>query len=291
MASEMKIPGPPKDSATVILLRSGPSAGVEVFLMRRHRAQSFMGGAYVFPGGRLDDSDCEPGLAGRSAGLDGAGARRLLREPELSEDRALGLFFCVVRELFEEAGVLLARGVNGKMERLSSYRSRIHGGELTLLEMADIEGLDFALELLVPWAHWITPEIEKKRFNTRFFLAVMPEGQEAAHDEIELTDSLWLTPAEALARHEAGGILLMPPTLKTLEELSGYESASELFEAAAARRIYPVLPQGFKTDDGFGVMLPHDTEYSIEGYKQPERPGETSRIVMSKGCWKAVKGK
>jgi 8-oxo-dGTP pyrophosphatase MutT (NUDIX family) len=287
----------PRDSATVVLLRDRPGGPYEVFLMRRHGNQAFMGGAYVFPGGRLDDADSAPALASHTEGLSAADARRLLQEPGLPEATALGLFLAAIRETFEEAGVLLARDAAGRMvdladpataARFASYRLELHEARLTLAGLAAREGIRYAPDLLIPYSHWITPEIEPRRFDTRFFLARLPEGQVALHDRMELTESRWMTPAFALAEHAAGRIVLMPPTLKTIEELQAFSRAGQFFAVARSRRIATILPEAFRTDGGVGVRLPHDSEYTLDAFKQPPRPGETSRIVLLDGIWKTL---
>jgi len=286
----------PRDAATVILLRDRTEGLYEVFLVRRHRNQAFMGGAYVFPGGRLDDADTDPELAACIGGFRAADAMRLLQETDLPEATALGLFVAAIRETFEEAGVLLARDARGKVvdlsapetaARFSCYRLELHEGRLTLAELVRREGLIFAPDLLVPYAHWITPEIEPRRFNTRFFLARLPEGQVPVHDRLELTESSWMTPAFALAENEAGRIILMPPTLKTMEELLSFPNSAQLFAAARSRRIRTILPEVFRTADGFGIRLPHDSEYTLNVGKQQPHPGGSTRIVMEDGIWRA----
>jgi 8-oxo-dGTP pyrophosphatase MutT (NUDIX family) len=285
----------PRDSATVILLRDRTGGPYEVFLMRRRRNQSFMGGAYVFPGGRLDDADADPELASCVGGFCAADAKRLIQETDLPEMTALGLFVAAIRETFEEAGVLLARDARGnvvdlstpeKAARFAAYRLELHEGRLVLSELIRREGLLLAPGLLVPYSHWITPEIETRRFDTRFFLARLPEGQIPVHDRMELTESRWLTPAFALTEHAAGRIVLMPPTLKTIEELLTFSNTGQLFDAARSRRILTILPEAFRTADGFGVRLPHDPEYTLTAYRQPPRPGETTRIIMEGGIWR-----
>jgi 8-oxo-dGTP pyrophosphatase MutT (NUDIX family) len=289
----------PRDSATVVLLRDRPGGPYEVFLMRRHRDQAFMGGAYVFPGGRLDDADQDPGLASCTGGFSAAEARRLLQEPALPETTAVGLFVAAIRETFEEAGVLLARTAAGgvvdladqsRAARFADYRLELHEGRLTLAGLAGQEGISYAPDLLVPYSHWITPEIEPRRFDTRFFLARLPEGQAAVHDRMELTESCWMTTAFALAEHAAGRIVLMPPTLKTIEELQAFSRTGDLFAAARSRRIAAILPEAFRADNRFGVRLPNDSEYTIDAFRQPSSPGETSRIVLLDGIWKTFKG-
>jgi len=285
------------DAATVILTRDKDGAPFELFLMQRHQKQSFMGSAFVFPGGRLDEADCDSSLAAYGQGLSAEEAKLKLNEPGLSKEKTFGLFFAAVRETFEEAGVLLAAHTSGgKIDfseheinsRYNAYRSKLHNQEISLKELAQKEDIRYSLDLLEPYAHWITPENEFKRFNTRFLLARMPRNQAPIHDSVEMTESLWITPADALKQQEAGKILLMPPTLKTMEELSEFSTTGQLLTAAASRKIQPILPQAFSTPDGFGVRLPHDPEYSISGSKQPPRPDEPSRIVMKDGRWKTV---
>jgi 8-oxo-dGTP pyrophosphatase MutT (NUDIX family) len=285
----------PRDAATVILLRDRSGGPYEVFLMRRHTNQAFMGGAYVFPGGRLDDADKDQGLAACTGRFSVMEARRLLQEPDLPEAVAFGLFLAAIRETFEEAGVLLARDTAGRLvdladpetvDRFAAYRWELHEKRITLMELVLRESLCYAPDLLIPYSHWITPELEPRRFDTRFFLARLPEGQVAVHDRMELTESCWMTPAFALSEHAAGRIALMPPTLKTMEELEAFSNTESLFAAVRLQRIVMILPEIFRTADGFGILLPHDAEYTLAAFKQPPRPGETSRIVMQEGIWK-----
>lgn len=292
----MNIPEP-HDAATVILVRENEAGPFEVFLMRRHQEQTFMGSAFVYPGGRVDKADRDPELAVFSRGLSAEEAGPALNEPDLAEETALGLFFAAVRETFEESGVLLAvpaRGGRidfsgpGAAVRFARYRRDLHEQKVTLLELAQKEDVLYALDRLTPYAHWITPPIESKRFDTRFLLARMPRGQSPVHDSIEMTESLWITPAEALERQAAGRLLLMPPTFKTMLELAAYSSADQLFAAAASRRVQTIQPDPFKQGDSFGLKLPHDPEYTIAAYKQPPRPEEPSRIVMTENGWRAV---
>lgn len=285
----------PRDAATVILVREPAGRPFEVFLMRRHKDQDFMGGVYVFPGGRLDEGDCDPDLAALSEGLSPEEARRRLQEEAVPPARALGLFLAALRETFEESGILLARDPSGKVVemregadagRFASYRLALHDRRLSLAELARKENLRYALDLLFPYSHWITPEVEIRRFDTRFFVARQPDGQWPVHDTIEMTKSLWISPSDALERYEAGAILLMPPTLKTLDELSRFRSAEDLFEHVRSRRIEPFLPQPFAFEGGYGIRLPYDPQYTIVSYKLPPRPGEPSRILLRDGKWR-----
>jgi 8-oxo-dGTP pyrophosphatase MutT (NUDIX family) len=284
-----KIPQP-RDAATVILLRENSQPPFELFLMRRHRNQSFMGGAFVFPGGALDASDCDPGLADfvKNGSAEKIVAR--LNEPLTSRETSLGLFFAAVRETFEEAGVLLAEPFpdQNTSQRLTPYRKSLHSGSLTLKDLAGSENIFFDLDDLMPYSRWITPEIESKRFDTRFFVARMPKNQKSKHDDVELVESLWITPQEALKKQIDHEILLMPPTLKTIEELSAFESIDQFYSTLRNRKILPILPQAFETESGFGVKLPHDPEYTLEEYKQPARENDPSRVVMVDGRFKTM---
>ena len=286
---------PPRNAATVILLRDRTEGPYELFLVRRDRNQAFMGGAYVFPGGRLDDADADPALAACIGGFCAADAKRLLQETDLAEAAALGLFVAGIRETFEEAGVLLARDAGGSVvdlsdqetaARFTSYRLELHEERLTLADLVRREGLMLAPDLLVPYSHWITPEMEPRRFDTRFFLTCIPEGQIPLHDRMELTDSCWMTPAFALMEHEAGRIILMPPTLKTVEELLSFSRTAQLLAAARSKRIRTILPEIFRTADSFGIRLPHDSEYTQNTGGQPPLSGGSTRIVMEGGIWK-----
>ncbi len=289
----------PRDAATVILTRDGDQGLLEVFLMRRHREQAFMGGAFVFPGGSIDDGDFAPELVSRIVGPTAAEAVERLQEPALLPSIALGLYMAAIRETFEEAGILLAYDERGQLlqfgdpaisSRYAEARLDIYKKTYTLMSLTDRENIRFALDLLMPYAHWITPTIEKKRFNTRFFIARIPSGQIPLHDSIEMTESMWMSPKEALAAYGRRTILLMPPTLKTLEELSGYDKTADLFRATAERKIYTIMPQACQVEGIPTLLLPHDLDYTIAEYKQPPRPGEPSRIFFRDKMWRVDAG-
>jgi 8-oxo-dGTP pyrophosphatase MutT (NUDIX family) len=287
----------PRNASTVILLRECGDGPYELFFVRRGRNQAFMRGAYVFPGGSLDAADADPELIMAClGGFQAADARRLLQEPDQAEAVALGLFVAAIRETFEEAGVLLARDSDGntvdlsapeRADRFAGYRLELHEKRKTLQEMARREGLLFAPDLLIPYSHWITPQVESRRFDTRFFLAKLPVGQDPVHDRMELTDSRWMTPDLALAEHAAGRIVLMPPTLKTAEELRDFPDVDRLMAAARSKPIPTILPDAFETPDGFGIILPHDSEYRLSGDRpRPSLSGST-RVVLENGIWRS----
>ena len=284
-------PAVPKESATVILVRSHPADAWNVFLARRHSRSSFMAEAYVFPGGQIADADRDEKLQNCISMPAGFDPRALLQDDTLSPETAQSLFVCAIRETFEETGILLARTRDGsplnltseeRNARFTAYRRELNAGRTTLGEMARLENLVFPLDALAPYAHWITPEFLPKRFSTRFFLAALPEDQSAATDQGELTDSLWARPDEVLRRYRSREIVLMPPTLKTLEELARYTCLNDLFAGTRGRAIYPILPEPGENM----IKLPHDPEYGIERYKQPARPEEPSRILMTDGLWR-----
>ncbi len=282
-----------KKAATVILVRHSESAGWKLFLARRHHKQSFMAGAYVFPGGQVEETDKSPGLGSYIKKSPDFNPANILQEDELPDQEALGFFIAAIREMFEEVGILLGGSVSGDFvsfhdknirTRYSEHRRRLYASEITLGEIAREEGIVFFPEVLVPYAHWITPEFEKMRFDTRFFLAKLPPEQRPVADATELTESLWVTPKKALEMHCGKEIVLMPPTLKTIEELSAFESIDDLFAATANKEIYSILPQL----SGNCILLPHDPEYSIEGYKRPAATSIPSRITSENGVWKTA---
>jgi 8-oxo-dGTP pyrophosphatase MutT (NUDIX family) len=287
------------DASTLILLRETRNNNpFEVLLMRRHRNQNSFGNAFVFPGGILEEEDCNPKLADYTVVTSVEEIKGLLNESSISDEKALGLLYAAIRETFEESGVILAvfksgRNINFKdpkiRKRFAGYRIMVYQNKMSLSELAEEEKLVFSLNQLTPFAHWITPEPETARFDTRFFLAQMPLGQEPIHDAVEMTETLWTTPAEALKKQKADEILLMPPTLVILEEISRFSSLSELLGFASSHTIQTILPQVLSGGEGRVILLPHDPEYSIEEYKQPYRPKTTSRIVFVNGQANAIK--
>jgi 8-oxo-dGTP pyrophosphatase MutT (NUDIX family) len=292
-------PVAPLDAATVMLIRETPSANpFEVLLMRRHARQSFMAKAFVYPGGQLDDADCHPELAAVAGNMTAEAAQQFLNESDISHAKALGLFFTAVRETFEESGILLARKTSGRQldfadketrQRFARYRAMILQQEMTLRDLARKENLVFRLNDLKPYARWVTPVVEKKRFDTRFFLAAMPPGQKPVHDSREMTETLWIEPERALLKQIKGDMLLMPPTLKTLEELANQSSLSDLSSQASSTTIQPIMPQVSAEGDSIVIKLPHDPEYSIAELKQPHRSDEMSRVVIQEGRFRALK--
>ena len=267
---DVKKPAAPKDAATVIVLREP----FEVFMVRRHSKSGFMAGAYVFPGGKLDDADCDVALHDHALGRSPAQCAESLGEDDL--ERSTGLFFAAIRETFEEAGVLLAEG-----ELPDTDRERLHSGAVTLVELARAAGLRFHLDALVPQARWITPTVEPRRYDTRFFLARASRDVRAIHDAHETTESAWMRPDQALDREKAGEIQLPPPTLRTLQWLAEHGGIDAAFDAAAARKPPVVQPVFHNLDGVFTLALPGDPLHPVD---EPAFEGVT-RFVLEKGRW------
>jgi 8-oxo-dGTP pyrophosphatase MutT (NUDIX family) len=214
-----------------LLVRDGPD-GLQVFMMVRHHKIDFASGALVFPGGKLDPEDyaLAPGDIDRASRV------------------------AAVRETFEECGVLLARprggGALASVARPAGFR-----------ETLEAENLEPALEALTPFAHWITPPILPKRFDTRFYIVAAPEGQTAAHDGGEAVDSVWIEPAKALAEAAEGRRTLVLATRLNLELLGQSASAEAAIAAAAARPLVTVEPLPTKTATGYRMTIPLEAGY------------------------------
>jgi 8-oxo-dGTP pyrophosphatase MutT (NUDIX family) len=247
-------PVTPVGAATVLLLREG-AHGLEVFMVVRHREIDFASGALVFPGGKVDPGDDEPALQG---GGDLAPA-------------ALAFRIAAIRETFEEAGVLLARprgGTDlidaGRQERIAQrYRDPLHDGAITMREIVAAEDLELACDLLVPFAHWVTPEEQRRRFDTHFFLAAAPEQVAARHDGTESVDSLWIRPADAVADGQAGRRTVIFPTRMNLAKLGRNDNVQAALETARNSAVVTVLPKVRKVEGGRLMQIPLEAGYGV----------------------------
>ncbi|MGH3424619.1 MAG: NUDIX hydrolase [Nocardioidaceae bacterium] len=236
-------PAPPRDAATVVLLRDGTS-GVEAYLMRRQQTMAFAAGMYVFPGGGVDRRDSD-------ASIDWVGPDVAVWADRFGCDEALAraLVCAAVRETYEEAGVLLAGPDEHSVVADTSGaqwqddRVALESKELSLAALLARRRLVLRTDLLAAWTHWITPEFEPKRFDTRFFVAVLPEGQRVGELPGEADRAAWMPLDEALASVEGGTMMMLPPTRVTCSELSQLSSAVSALSAATARRILPVMPR------------------------------------------------
>jgi 8-oxo-dGTP pyrophosphatase MutT (NUDIX family) len=227
-----------KDAATVLLVRDGP-AGLEVFLQRRVAGMAFAAGMTVFPGGGVDATDGDADLAWAGPSPDW-----WARQFGVSTSLAKALVCAAVRETFEECGVLLAGSGPDTLVTdtgvFRAARAELERHEITLARFLAREKLVLRADLLRPRANWITPESEPRRYDTRFFLAVLPAGQSADGATTESAHSAWATPAAGLAQWRSGTALLMPPTWQQLETLSGFGTAAEAF--ADTPVIEPIMP-------------------------------------------------
>jgi len=228
----------PRPAATVILVREGDQ-GLETLLIRRSGRVGFFPYAWVFPGGRVDPSDATiPARGGADLSAD-------LRASALA----------AARECLEEAGIWLGDG-----QADAELRATLNRGELSL--NADL-GLVADLDRLLPWARWITPVIESRRYDTWFFLAVVPPGTEASPDAGEATDAAWLRPADVLER--GADYPLAPPTFRTLEELAEHPGLASLLASLPGRRLRPVTPRLEQNEAGeLEIVLPGDPTYPSE---------------------------
>jgi len=260
----------PRDAATIMLVREA-AGGMEVLMLRRNLASGWVGGMHLFPGGAVDDSDAAPELFARSHALDDEGASRLLGVAA----GGLAFFIAAIRECFEEAGLLLAcsrdgtpvdvASAEGTAERYREHRRRLNGGEATFSALCEAEDLFLDTGRLHYFSHWITPEGQPRRYDTRFFVAEAPPGQSALHDDIEVIDSLWISPVEALRRHASHEIEMMLPTMKNLEAISRFGSAAELLAATGAATVPTVTPRVRVDHGAMRILLPGD-----EGYDEAE---------------------
>jgi 8-oxo-dGTP pyrophosphatase MutT (NUDIX family) len=284
-------------AATVLLLREIEGT-LEVLMMRRGAGLSFMAGMWVFPGGRVDVADASAAIRARIA-PDALGAwhgrlRSLQGEP-LAEDAALALYVAACRETFEESGVLLARDRAGavcsgeRMARLQGQREIVASDADSFVGLLEAEDLYLDLAPLVYWSHWITPSLEPKRFDTRFFAIAVPAGQAASADRGELTEHAWVRPAriqEALERRE---IRVVPPTLLTLEDLAEsharHGSLAAMLEAEHDRPTPPVMPRIDVQPDAFRVVMPWDAGYAqVAGEGCDPAGGFPAHLTRRRSC-------
>lgn len=256
----------PQPAATLMLARDAPR-GLEVLMLQRSQSLAFMPGVHVFPGGALDAGDDAPELHARCTGLDDAAASRALG----LERRGLAYWIAAIREAFEEAGILLAYDATSEIvslrgaaaERYRAHRRALDEGRGSFGKFVLGEGLRLAVDRLHYFGHWITPVGAPRRYDTRFFLAIAPEGQEARHDERETIAQVWVRPREALELSATEAIRMRLPTIKTLERFAACSTAAELVaEISAAREVPSLLPRF--TPDGRSV-LPGEPGYDEAG--------------------------
>jgi len=266
LATGQLTPAEPRHASTVVLLRDGRD-GMQAYLLRRTQTMAFAAGMYVFPGGSVDPRD-ETLSDEAWAGPPPAAWAQLL-----SADEALtkALVCAAVRETFEESGVLLAGAgpddvvADTTGDDWEADRAALVDRSLSFAAMLDRRGLVLRADLLRPWAHWITPEIEPKRYDTRFFVAALPTGQRTRDVGGEADRVAWVRPSDALAAAQSGEMGMLPPTAFTLSEIAAYDDVDAVLAAGTARDVKPVLPKVVVDDDEQArLLLPHD-----EGYPTP----------------------
>ncbi|MDA8890472.1 NUDIX domain-containing protein [Gammaproteobacteria bacterium] len=253
-------------AATVLVLKDSPD-GMEVLMVKRSSRPPF-GDLFVFPGGKIDESDFNNKIedfcddvtdkeASINLGLDSGG---------------LAYWVACIRECFEEVGILLAKKKSGEdldldgvdKHKYQKYREMLLNNEIDLYNICLEENLILMPQQIAPFSHWITPEIETRRFDTRFFIAHLPKHQTGEHDGSELIDSVWISPKEALKKSRSGEMPMIMPTIKNLEQCAQFHSGSKLLENQrnlSNEDIPPILPKFFKEDGEWRGLLPGDKGY------------------------------
>ena len=253
-------------AATVLLVRDCDDE-LEVLMVKRSKRPPF-GNLYVFPGGKIDESDKDPNVTNFCNGLNDEQASIKLG----IDEGGLSYWVACVRECFEEVGILLAIKNNGEeldlngadKHKFENYRRMLLDNKISLLEICKKENLSLNLNNIEPFSHWITPEIEIKRFDTRFFIAYIPAKQTERHDGNELTDSVWISPKKALDKSLNGEMPMIMPTISNLQQCLEFDSGQKLLEhqsKLANDDIPAILPKFFKNEGKWVGLLPGDEDY------------------------------
>jgi 8-oxo-dGTP pyrophosphatase MutT (NUDIX family) len=256
----------PRDAATLVLLRDTPARTVEVFCVERNKKSRFLGGAIVFPGGRVEDADRDDAWSA------------LVNDT--TDTRHLGVAAC--RETLEEAALLLADAPVSDTDVLA-LRARLTTDATSLRTFLTERSLKLDLRALAPLSRWITPKVEARRFDARFFVARAPEGQQGAHDMTETMASFWDTPSNILQRFDRAEIQLAPPTHRTLQILAECTNVEAALSRARASSLAPICPELVQQADTMALVLPGDPQHSI----QEARIAGPSRYVLRGEHWRA----
>ncbi len=255
-------PAPPRDAATVMLLRPGDLSGISVYLLRRASTMAFAPRALVFPGGSVDPRDADETVAW--AGPDCARWGEMLGA---DADLARALVCAAVRETFEESGVLLAGPAPDTVvastatAQWETDRQALLHRQVSLAGLLRARGLVLRSDLLRPWARWVTPIAEPRRYDTRFFAAAMPAGQVTRDVSGEADRADWLEPGQVLAAARRRDVLLLPPTAVSLAELLAHGTVEKVL--TARRRISPLMPEVILEQDAVWLTLPDGLEYPL----------------------------
>ena len=262
LAAGTLTPVTPKRAATVMLLKDSGS-GPAVHMLRRRASMAFAGGAYAYPGGGVDPRDDDHHVRW-------AGPTRAWWADRLGVDAtaAQAIVCAAVRETYEEAGVLLAGPAADSVvgdttgADWEADRAALVARDLSFAEFLDRRGLVLRSDLLGAWTRWITPEFEARRYDTWFFVAALPEGQRTRNASTEADRTVWITPGEAAAGYDKGELLMMPPTIATLRQLTAYETAEGALDAAPERDLTPVLATARLVDGELVLSWPGHDEFT-----------------------------
>lgn len=241
-------PARPRDAATIVLGRPTEGSGFEVLLLKRPSTSRFAAGAYVFPGGKIDDGDADPSLA--------------TRMPRTGRDAEPAAVLAALRELFEETGLLLADR-RPSVDHEAAARRALLADERTFGDVAREHDLSFHATHVCYFARWITPSRFARRYDTRFFLAELPAERHDFDPDLtnEIVGATWVTPGHAVELFRTGRLPMLFPTRVTLQALSEFASIEEVFEGYAVRRVEPVTPRLLIRGDSIRPVLPGDPEY------------------------------
>ena len=290
-----------RDAATVMLIRDARDEegrpAVEVCMLRRNLASEFVAGAYVFPGGSVDPADRGDAADELCRGRSDAEASELLGV----DSGGLAFWVAALRECFEEAGVLLAKPLDAaegtsmldtsdpdERARFEAYRLEINEGRTGLLDVCRAEGLVLPVDTVHYVSHWITPELAPRRFDTRVFVTAAPSGQVAHHDNGETIATIWVRPADALARFEAGEIELLPPTIENLENLAIHDSTEAVMTwARDVVDVQTILPVVLIEDGRLLVLRPGDEGYpqALENRMASSDPVSPELAAAARQAW------
>lgn len=255
----------PRSAATVLTLRDAPN-GYEILMLRRNARSEFMASVFVFPGGALDDADADAPVFGVTDEVASARLGLLIG--------GLSYYVASLRELFEEAGLLIVSDDEGHevrfttpndLAKLGEHRRALNAREMTFSEVLRRENVRLDLRGVAYLAHWITPVGLPRRYDTRFFVALAPEGQPATHDANETVADRWVRPVDALATHERGEFDMVRPTIRNLEAISHFSTAREVVDfARALGPVTAIEPRIVERDGVPVIVIPGD-----EGFYDP----------------------
>ncbi len=262
-----EITTPVRDAASIVLLRDHANS-LQVFLMKRHGLSDVLGGAYVFPGGKVDEADAQLDSTQYFDQANGD-LPTALNETTLSPNQASALYVAALRESFEESGVLFAAQATAEQIHAATA---LHQSGLAFNQILQQLALRLQTASIVPWSRWITPKmssVSHKRFDTRFFIAALPANQIATSANHETTESIWLNPREALTRYWNKDISLAPPQIMSLVHLSRHDSVASVMQQATQTPVPLIEPQPYNMDGTRVICSPGDPQHTIAARALP----------------------